>query len=104
MIGRTQQELDDLVYAWGHGDDTLIGRALGFPETAVANYHNKAKLLDEKALEGEITQEEREELALASFRLSADNWKEELRQIKPRADFIRRVSPKLYNKITDKVK
>lgn len=99
LIGNTQEELDDLVKALDAKDNKAIGLALGFPPTAVESFsqHGGAeKMMDKRKIKKEATPEELETLAFTFFALS-DNWREELKQIKPRVDFIRKVSPRIYS-------
>lgn len=99
LIGHTQEDLDALVTTWRGNDDKALGTALGFPETAVEAFEDRKKWADDNEIVKELSQEEIELMKFKLFRLSADNWREELSKIKPRADFIKRVSPKLYDKL-----
>ncbi len=94
LIGGTQQDLDNLVYAYETSDSELLGRAYGFPATATEAYLGKRPRLDVDALPKKI--KHGEAMAFGGFIFSADNWEEEIKQAQVWADFIKKVSPSIY--------
>jgi hypothetical protein len=96
LIGHTQEELDLLVKAWGTGDHRALGRALGFAPTAIEAFA-KGDKLDESIMPREI--QTSEAMNFNPGRLSADHWQEELEYYQKWAEYIRRVSPNLYDQM-----
>lgn len=95
LIGRSHAELDDLVKAWENNNDELIGLAYGYPQTAVEAYIGKRKRLsveEEEALPGET----RDTLRFLNAVPSEDNWQEEVKIGQRNADFIKKISPAIY--------
>lgn len=74
--------------------DEEMGSAFGYPPTAIEAFVGKRKKLNIKKLSKEIR--ESEAILFLSPTLSADNWREEIKQGQIWADFIKKVSPKIY--------
>lgn len=96
LIGNTPAELKKLELAWVSGSHKLIGEAMGIPQTAIDAFTGKRPRLDLNTLPDEIKNSEAF-IFMPTQILSADNWQEELKIGQKRADFIKRVSPLLYN-------
>jgi len=99
LVGRTQEDLNALLEAEKSGDDEQIGKAFGFPATAIEAFVGKRKKLDISKLPKEIR--ESDALLFSSPTLSEDNWQEEVKQGQKYADFIRKQSPKIYNEMRE---
>lgn len=92
LIGRSQEELDTLIKALESEDDELIGKAFGHPLTAVEAFVGKRKPLNIYNLPKPLY----EATYFLSPTLSENNWQEEIQLAKRNADFIKRVSPDIY--------
>lgn len=97
VISNTQENFERLSEAINIGDEKGIGLALGFEPTAVNAYCGNGKLMDNEKLEDEILFSEA--FAFAPSRLSADHWQEELEQYQKWADYVKKTSPNLFNKM-----
>lgn len=103
LIGRSEEELEALKAAFPRGeyeeaeDPEAFGKALGYPPTAVEAFVGKRERIDIKSLPKEV--QESDAMLFSSPTLSADNWQEEIRQGKRNADFIRSLSPKIYEEM-----
>jgi len=87
-------ESDKRILADRRNADGAVGKALGFPRTAIEAFVGKRKVLDPKELPVEFRKSEARRFC--GFSLSEDNWQEEIKQGQTYADFIRRVSPIIY--------
>jgi len=96
-IGNTKEDLELLIKAIESNNPDLIGRAYGFPSTSIEAFTGKRKRLNRKNLPKEVR--ESDGLAFCFFILSKDNWEEEIKQGKRNADYIKKISPYLYEKI-----
>ena len=94
LIGRDQKSVEFLARALESGDDELKGKAYGFSQTAIDAWLGKRVVLDKTQVAPEIS--ENPAYLFTPGKLSADNWQEEIKEGQRRADFIKKVSPKLY--------
>lgn len=102
LIGRTKEDLDFLIEAQKSKDDELLGRAYGFPPTAVEAWAGKRKGLNVKRLPKEVR--EGEAMLFSSPTLSADNWQKEIEQGQRDADYIKGISPIIYKELIEMMK
>lgn len=100
MVGSTSENLEKLSLAVESKSDREIGLSLGFSQSAVEAYCT-GKTLDMDKLPEEVllSKDYYEAFMLNPGKLSADNWKEELRYYQRWADYIKKTSPKIYNKL-----
>lgn len=98
-IGRGQKELDIITEATIKNNDEAKGIAYGFPPTAVEAYLGKRKKLYRQNLPEEVRLSD--SIAFCFFILSEDNWQEEIKQGQIYADYIKKISPYLYQKILE---
>lgn len=97
-IGKNQQNLQEVIEAFSNIEedrDKIIGKALGYPKTAINNYPNKIKSID--SLPEEVKNSEY--IKFLNFRLSEDYWQEEIEEVKKRAATIKEVDENFYNTI-----
>ena len=73
------------------------GLALGYPKTAISAFINK-EVIEIKDLPKQIR--ESKEIKFLNFRLSKKHWRKEFKFVQKRANTIKKLSPKLYAKIT----
>lgn len=97
LIGRSKEDLDFLVQALETKSDELLGRAFGFPETAIEAFVGKKEKLDISKLSKEIR--ESDAVLFSSPTLSENNWQEEIKQGQSYADFIKKISPTIYEEM-----
>lgn len=102
LIGRTQKDLDFLIEAQKSKDSELLGKAYGFPPTAVEAWVGKRKKLNVKKLPKEVR--ESEAILFSSPTLSVDNWQKEIEQGQRDADYIKGISPFIYREWIDMMK
>lgn len=97
LIAKERQSLDLLKKAYETKDDEMFGRAYGFPETAIEAY-KKGGHFGAMDLSEEERKKNKEALAFCGFRLSKDNWREEIKIGEKWAKIIKNLSPELYNR------
>lgn len=97
LIAKERQSLDLLKKAYETKDDEMFGRAYGFPETAIEAY-KKGEHFGAMDLSEEERKKNKEALAFCGFRLSKDNWREEIKIGEKWAKIIKNLSPELYNR------
>ncbi|MBU4204933.1 hypothetical protein KKH26_02015 [Patescibacteria group bacterium] len=102
LIRKTQKDLDFLIEAQKSKDNELLGRAYGFPSTAVDAWVGKGKKLDVRRLPKKIR--ESEAMLFSSPTLSADNWRKEIEQGQRDADYIKGISPFIYKELIEMMK
>lgn len=97
FIASSKEKLDALMNSWYTEDQEAIGKALGFPPTAVEAFVGKRETWFDENIPNEI----RESAAVTFLTptLSKDNWQEEMKEGDKRARFIKRNSPKIYAEI-----
>ena len=79
--------------------DKAIGMVLGFPETAIEAFIGERRALSRKKLPDDVRKSE--SVRFCDFMLSEDNWQEEIKQGQRYADFIKKVSPKIYQEFME---
>lgn len=95
LIGLNDETLGNLSRALESENHELIGRALGIPETAIEAFTGKRQKLNLRAIP-------KKELTSESFlfsptpTLSRDNWQNEIKEGKRRAEALKAVSPAVY--------
>jgi len=94
LIGRTSQDLEFLERALKSNSDKMLGKAFGFPPTAVEAFIGKKEVLDRKFLPSDV--QHSDGILFSSPTLSRDNWQEEIKQGQLYGEFIQKISPKLY--------
>lgn len=94
MIADSKENLELLKKCWGTDDHETIGKVLGFPQTAVEAFTDNRKpfLLDDMPKE----MQESDGVLFLTPALSKDNWQEEIKEGEKRAEFIKKISPKIY--------
>ena len=97
LIGRSKEDLDILIQALQTKSDELLGKAFGFPKTAIEAFTGKREKLDISALPQETR--ESDAVLFSSPFLSKDNWREEIKQGQRDADFIKKISPIIYEEM-----
>ena len=97
LISRSKENLDFLIEALKTKSDELLGKAFGFPQTAIEAFVDKREKLDIGALPKEVR--ESDAVLFSSPIISKDNWQEEIKQGQIYADFIKKVSPKIYKEM-----
>lgn len=97
LIGRTREDLDFLIKAVQSDSNEMLGKAYGFPPTAVEAFTGKRKILNISNLPREI--KESDGILFSSPTLSANNWQEEIKQGQRNADFIKSISPTIYKEM-----
>ncbi|MBU3895968.1 hypothetical protein KKG36_01485 [Patescibacteria group bacterium] len=97
IIGSNKENLEKIVSALEAKDDRKIGLALGFEPTAVEAFCGKGKLVDNEKLPDEALFSEA--FVFSPSRLSADNWLKELAQHQKWADYVKKTSPSLFNRM-----
>ncbi len=99
LIGRSKEDLDLLVQALQTKSDELLGKAFGFPQTAIEAFVGKRKKLDISTLPKEVRKSDA--MLFSSPTLSEDNWQEEVEQGQRKADFIKKISPIIYEELKE---
>ena len=101
IISRNLESLSRLKRSLKEGDEKGIGLALGYPKTAVEAFINK-KVLDYNELPKEESKRLIKEKTskFLGFRLSKDNWQEELNLVRRQQKLIEEKFPNLYKQIT----
>lgn len=94
LIARSKDDLDFFKKAFETGSDEMLGRAFGFPPTSVEAFIGKREKMDINILPKEI--KESDAMIFSSPTLSKDNWQEEIKQGQRNADFIKKISLKIY--------
>lgn len=102
MIGSSEENFKRLVGAVEREDDKEIGLALGYVPTAVEAYCGSGEILDINILPKEVLS--RDAMAFNPGTLSIDHWQEELAQYQKWADYVKKTSPILYNRMLDFMK
>ncbi|MBI5401486.1 hypothetical protein HZB05_01510 [Candidatus Wolfebacteria bacterium] len=97
LIGRSREELDLLEHALESKSDEMLGRAFGFPPTAIEAFVGKRKPLNRQSLSPDI--QHSDGILFSSPTLSQDNWQEEIKQGEQCGKFIKEISPQLYNEM-----
>lgn len=97
LIGHSKGDLDFLIQALETKSDELLGKAFGFPKTAIEAFIGKREELDISALSQEVR--ESDALLFSSPTLSKDNWQEEIKQGQQDADFVKKISPIIYEEM-----
>lgn len=96
-IGQDEGKLNNLHEAWrlkvGQERDLKVGRALGFPETAIQSWvnHDSIKL-------SELPPNAAQEFRQAEFLPSRQHWQEELKEVRRRNEAVKSIAPKLFDK------
>ncbi len=94
LIARTTQELERLQAALQSGSDEQIGEALGFPDGAIQAFVGKKPALDHKSLSEEMLKSDA--MLFSSPTLSAENWQEEIEAGQKSSEYIKKISPEIY--------
>lgn len=97
LVSRSKKELDFLIGALKSKNGELLGKAFGFPETAIEAFMGKREKLDVATLPKEIRESDVMLFSLPT--LSKDNWQEEVKQGQLYADFIKKTSPVIYEEM-----
>jgi len=101
LIGRSKDDLNFLIKALESKSDELLGKAFGFPATAIEAYTGKREKLDFSTLPKEIR--ESDAVLFSSPTLSRDNWQEEIKQGQQYADFLKNISTRIYEEMRNVV-
>jgi len=97
LIGRSPKELGFLERALESKSDEMLGKAFGFPPTAVEAFVGKRKPLNRHSLALEI--QHGDGILFSSPTLSQDSWQEEIKYGQQRGKFIKKISSQLYNEM-----
>jgi len=100
LIGRTSEDLEFLERALKSNSDEMLGKAFGFPPTAVEAFVGKRETLDRQSLPLDI--QHSDGILFSSPTLSRENWQQETRQGQLYGEFIKKISPKLYEEMRSK--
>jgi hypothetical protein len=101
LVGRTSQDLEFLERALKSNSDEMLGKAFGFPPTAVETFVGKRETLDRQSLSPDVQRSDG--ILFSSPTLSRDNWQKEIKQGQLYAEFIKKTSPKLYEEMRSKM-
>lgn len=97
FVGRSPKELEFLERALESKSDEMLGKAFGFPPTAVEAFVGKRKALNRQSLPLDIQRSDG--ILFSSPKLSQDNWQEEIKQGQRYGEFIKKISSKLYEEM-----
>ncbi len=97
LLGRTPEELEFLERALKSKSDEMLGKAFGFSPTTIEAFVNKRRVLNRQSLPSDIKHSDG--ILFSSPTLSQDNWQEEIKQGQRYGEFIRKISPKLYEEM-----
>jgi len=105
-IAEDQKDLDEYLEIVKSGSDKNMGKAYGFPKSAVKSYSksddNNSGLIGRKDLPEEIRKQEWS--LFASFMMSKDKLKKELEIVKKWAEIVSKTSPKIYREYVEYMK
>lgn len=94
LVARTEKELAEISEALKSGSPELIGQAYGYPEGSIPVFEGKRPQLDIQSLPPEIRTSDA--IIFSSPTLSADGWQGEIKLGQQYADFLKKVSPQVY--------
>lgn len=97
LVGHSPEDLELLERALESKSGEIMGRAFGFPPTAIEAFVGKKEQLDRLSLPQNIRYSDG--ILFSSPTLSKDNWREEIRQGQRYGEFIKKLSPKLYEEM-----
>lgn len=100
LVGRTPEDLVFLERALKSNSDEMLGKAFGFPPTAVEAFVGKRETLDRQSLPSDVQRSDA--VLFSSPMLSRDNWQQEVKQGQLYGEFIKNVSQKLYEEMRSK--
>ncbi len=117
-IARSQEDAEKLRNAFNQRDDIEAGILSGYPPSAVENYNKTSKeLLDPNLKEADVVnllkdrymelvdlppEARAEEISpFVHFRLSAQNWEEEIEIVRKWAETVKNLDPTLYARIQE---
>ncbi len=92
-LAKTEKALYSLMEAIEEDNDDLLGQLYGYPDSAISGY-KKEEIKEIIDLPSEI--QNKPEIAFTRFKLSKDNWQEELQTGKKWSDTVKRVSPRMH--------
>ncbi len=98
LVSRSKKELDFLADALKSKDNELLGKAFGFPKTAIEAFIDKREKIDVAILPKKVRESDAMLFSSAPT-LSKDNWREEIKQGQLYADFIKKTSPVIYKEM-----
>lgn len=82
-------------------DDTTIGLLLGYPETAVKAFLTP-EMLDWDDYPNSTEEVSERNMRLLGHRLSKANWRNEVKYLEASGNYLKKISPKIYDEITKK--
>jgi len=97
LIAHSKENLDFLIQALKTKSDELLGKTFGYSETAIEAFAGKKEKLDINTLPQEIR--ESDAILFSSPTLSKDNWQEEIKQGQEYAQFVKKISPLIYEEM-----
>ena len=97
LAANSTKKLRALEKCWWSDDDVMIGRALGYPETAIQAFVGGRAALDIETLPKKV--KDGDAILFLSPKLSCDHWQEELAEGRKRATYIKEVSPIIYRQM-----
>jgi predicted nucleic acid-binding protein len=100
LIGRTPEDLEFLELALKSNSDEMLGKAFGYPPTAIEAFVGKRETLDRQSLPPDVQRSDG--ILFSSPTLSRDNWQKEAELGQLYGGFIRKISPKLYEEMRSK--
>jgi len=100
FVSETEKGLKKLLEAQKSGNSKLLGRAYGFAPTAISAWTNEKNRINRSDLPDEYRNSDA--AAFTPGALSKEHWRDELAYYQERADFIQRISPALFNQMTEK--
>lgn len=97
LIGRSPEELGFLERALESKSDEMLGKAFGFQPTTIEAFVGKKEVLNRQDLPSDIKHSDG--ILFSSPTLSRDNWQEEIKQGQRYGEFVKKISPKLYEEM-----
>jgi hypothetical protein len=104
LVAKNKEDLEFLINAIQSNDDELLGRAYGFPPTAIEAWVGKGKRKRLRVNDLPEAIQQSDAMLFSSPILSADNWQEEIKYGKKCADYIRKLSPTIYRDMLEMMK
>lgn len=102
IIASMPEVIEKYKKAAEESDDKLFGEIYGFPKTSIEAYGKTDETMNYQELPHQVR--DSEEYAFAIFKLSRNNWKEELKTVRRWSEFVKQVSPKIYQEYIEFMK
>lgn len=101
FVSKNLKNVQELHQGWNDNGDLICGVLLGFPQTAVEAYAKKEwnKLLTIE----EVEFLEKKFRVNIPFRMTRDNWQEEIKVAQKWADALKKYAPRVYDELMEDV-